>query len=218
MKFTQKEEYTLMIIGSVFALYDFFSLPFKSFLITISFATLLFFFTKSFYFIAFIFLVPQLIRVLNYMMGKKENFTNPKEISKRIQNMTQGYKQEPFTNPQEISQRVESMKKKELLPKVEHISGLVNSDVDSIVGNPVLPLFMEQFENLGTNVNESSRIFTPTESSVPAVGTMDNMPRNAIGNTTVDTNSINTALAKTSNNNSVAPSNLKSVEIDGATA
>ena len=215
MKFTLKEEKTLMIIASVVGLYDFFSIPFNSFLITLSFAGLFFFFTQSPFFVALVFLVPQFIRMLNFMMGKKENFKNANEISNRIQTMKTNYKQEAFTNPLEISNRVENMKKNQGLPKVNNIAGLVNSDVDTIVGNQTVPLFMEQFENIGTNVSQNTRIFTPSESSVPAVGTLNNFPRNAVANSTVDSESVNTALAKNTNNNSITSSNLKSVEIDG---
>lgn len=213
MKFTSKEENILVIIGSTIALYDFFTIPFNSFLITTAFAALLFYLTRSPFMVTFVYVVPQFINLLNTVMGKKkENFTNTNEISNRIQKMKSGYKQEAFTNINEISNRVEQIKKTHVLPQVKEVPGIDN---EPILGNASVPSFMEQFENLGVNVGTNTRIFTPNESSVPASGTQNNFPRNNIHVPVVDDVSINTALAKTTTNNSTNPSNLKSLEIDG---
>jgi hypothetical protein len=227
MKFSSKEENILVILGSSVALYDFFTIPFNSFLITTAFAGLFFYLTKSPFMVSLVYIIPQFINILNMVMGNtKEKFTNANEISNRIQKMKKNglstNAREAFTNasgayttPTEVSNRVENIKKEHMLPKVNNVSGLVNNDVEPIVGNPSLPTFMEQFENLGTNVEMNNRIYTPSESSVPAAGTPNNFPRNSIHVPVIDDVSINTALARTTTNNSVRASNLKSVEIDG---
>ena len=143
---------------------------------------------------------------------KKEKFTNANEISNRITNMKNSYKKEAFTNLNEVSNRVQEIKKTHELSRVNEVSGLDN---EAIAGNASLPVFMKEFEDLGTNVGTNTRIFTPSESTIPAHGTQNNFPRNNIHVPVVDDVSINTALAKTTSNNSLAASNLKSVEIDG---
>uniref|UniRef100_A0A6C0D6Y6 Uncharacterized protein n=1 Tax=viral metagenome TaxID=1070528 RepID=A0A6C0D6Y6_9ZZZZ len=217
MKFTSKEDNVLVVIGSTVALYDFFTIPFNSFLITTTFAGLLFYLTRSPFIVTFVYIVPQFINILNYLMGnssKKEKFmnVNPTEISARIQKMKSGYKQEPFTNLTEVSNRVQAIKKEHVLPRVKEVSGVVD---EPVLGNASIPTFMAEFENLGMNVETNTRIYTPTESSVPASGTQNNFPRNNIHVPVIDDISINTALAKTTTNNSTNSSNLKSVEIDG---
>ena len=214
MKFSSKEEKILVAIGSTFALYDFFTIPFNSFLITTAFAAMLFYLTKSPFIVTLVYIIPQFINVLNTIMGnnKKEKFTNVNEISGRIQKIKSAYKQEPFTNLNEISNRVQLIKKENTQNKENKVSGVVD---EPVLGNPSVPSFMEQFENMGVNVGTNTRIYTPSESSVPASGTQNNFPRNNIHIPVIDDVSINTALAKTTSNNSTNPSNLKSVEIDG---
>jgi hypothetical protein len=213
MKFTRKEDNILLIITATVALYDFFTIPFNSFLITLAFAGILFYLTHSYYILAVIFIVPQFIALLNSVMGKKkENFNNITDISKRIQQMR---KEEHFTNLSEISSRVESLKKEYSQPKVDTVSGIVNNDVESIAGNTSLPHFMREFEDLGTNVQVNSRIHTPSEFSIPASGTRNNFPRSNIHVSVIDDVSIDTALSNTTANGSTESSNLKSVEIDG---
>ena len=58
MKFTSKEENILVVIGSTIALYDFFTIPFNSFLITTAFAALLFYLTRSPFMVTFVYVVP----------------------------------------------------------------------------------------------------------------------------------------------------------------
>jgi len=215
MKFTRKEDNILLIIAATVALYDFFTLPFNTFLITIAFAGILFYLTKSHFLLALIFIIPQFINLVNSVMGnKKEKFSNITEISKRIQEMR---KKEKFTNLNEISNRVISLKKEYNEPKVDNISGVVNNDLEPIVGNPSLPDFMREFEELGTNIQVNSRIHTPSEYSIPASGTRNNFPRSNIHVSVIDDVSIDTALSNTTANGSTEPSNLKSVEIDGKT-
>ena len=216
MKFTSKEENILVVIGSTIALYDFFTIPFNTFLITTTFAGLLFYLTRSPFIVTLVYIFPQFINVLNTLMGKnkKEKFmnANPNEISARIQKMKSAYKQEPFTNLTEVSNRVQAIKKEHVLPRVKEVSGVVD---EPVLGNASIPNFMAEFENLGMNVETNTRIYTPTESSVPASGTQNNFPRNNVHVPVIDDISINTALAKTTTNNSTNSSNLKSVEIDG---
>ena len=191
-------------------------LSLNSFLVTSSFAALLFYLTRSPFMVTLVYIVPQFIGILNKLMGvKTEKFTNANEITNRIKNMKNGNKQEAFANLTEVSNRVEQIKKEHNLPRVNEVSGLVDNDVEPIVGNPSLPTFMQEFENLGTNVQTNNRIYTPSESSVRATGTLNNFPRNNIHVPVIDDVSINTALSKTTNNNSLEASNLKSVEIDG---
>jgi hypothetical protein len=212
MKFTRKEENILVIIASTVALYDFFTIPITSFLITVAFAGTLFYLTHSHFLLALVFIVPQFINLLNSVMGnKKEKYTDITEISKRIQQI----KREKFTNLNEISSRVESLKKEYNQPKVDSVSGVVNNDVEPIVGNPSLPDFMREFEDLGTDVKTNSRIHTPSEYSVPASGIRNNFPRSNIHVSVIDDVSIDTALSNTTANGSTESSNLKSVEIDG---
>jgi hypothetical protein len=212
MKFTRKEDNILVIIASTVALYDFFTIPFNSFLITVAFAGILFYLTRSHFLLALVFIVPQFINLLNSVMGnKKEKYTDITEISKRIQQI----KREKFTNLNEISSRVVSLKKNYNVPKVENVSGVVNNDVEPVVGNPSLPDFMREFEELGTDVQTNSRIHTPSEYSIPASGTRNNFPRSNIHVPVIDDVSIDTALSTTTANGSTESSNLKSVEIDG---
>ena len=212
MKFTRKEDNILVIIASTVALYDFFTIPFNSFLITVAFAGILFYLTRSHFLLALVFIVPQFINLLNSVMGnKKEKYTDITEISKRIQQI----KREKFTNLNEISSRVVSLKKNYNVPKVENVSGVVNNDVEPVVGNPSLPDFMREFEELGTDVQTNSRIHTPSEYSIPASGTRNNFPRSNIHVPVIDDVSIDTALSNTTATGSTESSNLKSVEIDG---
>lgn len=212
MKFTRKEDKILVIIASTVALYDFFTIPFNSFLITVAFAGILFYLTHSHFLLALVFIVPQFINLLNNVMGnKKEKYTDINEISKRIQQI----KREKFTNLNEISSRVVSLKKNYNLPKVENVSGVVNNDVEPVVGNPSLPDFMREFEELGTDVQTNSRIHTPSEYSIPAPGIRNNFPRSNIHVPVIDDVSIDIALSNTTANGSTESSNLKSVEIDG---
>ena len=213
MKFTRKEESILVIIASTVALYDFFTIPLTSFLITVAFAGILFYLTRSYFLLALVFIVPQFINLLNSVMGnKKEKFTNVTEITKRIQEMR---KEEKFTNLNEISSRVESLKREYNKPKLNSVSGVVNNDLEPIVGNPSLPDFMREFEDLGTDIQTNSRIHTPSEYSVPASGVRNNFPRSNIHVPVIDDVSIDTALSTTTSNGSTESSNLKSVEIDG---
>jgi hypothetical protein len=207
MKFRSVEQQGLAVIAVVIGLYDFFSIPFNSFLITSVFALALFYLTESLFFVAFCFLVPQFIRVLNFVMNRKEKFT---EVS-RMKNH-----KESFSNPNEIHERLEKIKQKP--SAVSEVSGIVDisqpSSEMTIQGNPSLPKFMEQFQN-GTSLNANTQIYTTSESSIPQPGSVDRNPRNSVHVENYDDLSINTALTNSMNKNvTIQASNLRSVEMN----
>ena len=122
---------------------------------------------------------------------------------------------EKFTNakPLDISARVEELKKKGL-PKVQKVSGIVDtampSEIYPIQGNPSYPNFME--ETMGTALNSNTNIHTTNENSIPAVGTMNSYPKES-SYMTYDDVSISSALARTLTNPSgFNGSTIKSVE------
>ena len=82
--------------------------------------------------------------------------------------------------------------------------------VQGVTGTPA---FMEQFENLGTNVNTNTRIYTPNEPDVPAVGTIEKYPVQNPAINKMDTDGVNTALMRTTTNNSTT---LKGLDMNAS--
>lgn len=203
MKYRVDEDKLVMIITSVIALYDFMYLPFKTFLTTLVFVVLIYFLTKDLFFVALVLLVPNFILMINRLLGK-ETFTNPKEISDRIQSIK---RKEPFTNPLEVAKRVQDVKKDHAIPKVENVE---LSDMEHIVsGLDEAPAFMGK--DLGVPVSVNGRISTRTEEAVPKVGTIEKNPLENPYVRNFDDESIGVALSRTTNNNKV----VNAADVDG---
>ena len=235
MKFSTQETKILFILSAIIGLYDFFNIPFTSFLITSVFAGLLYGFTKSPYFIAFVYLVPQFIKLINFLLGKKEKFQDANAISNRIKtnfklnNNTQyntGVNLNPetptkeyFQNANSVSQRVEKIMKDNSIKKPNQVSGLVDisepSSVYPIQGMPSYPNFMEETAKIsGSDLTTNTRITTVPESSVPMIGTVENKMMDRPYISTYDDISVSTALKRTTNDNPLLyASNLKSVDM-----
>jgi hypothetical protein len=214
MKFSPKENNILFVLAVVFGLYDFFSIPFNSFLITLVFAVVLYGFTKSPFFIAFVFLVPQFIKLINMLLGIREKMTDtPQNISSRLNSIKGKYSQgvnlnpetptkEYFQDAKSVSDRVEKVMKDNAIKKPSEVSGLVDisqpSGVYPIEGTPSYPNFMETTMG-GVEVNENTRIPTIAESSIPALGTIQHNVLDRPYISTYDDISVSTALKRTTN-------------------
>ena len=222
-----KENQIIMIVTAVLALYDFFSVPFSSFLVTCVFALVIYYLTNSMFLLAFVFFVPQVIKMTNTILGRKENMTDtPKEISERLQNISKKFSRgvnlnpetptkEYFTDAKEVSQRNIEIRNKNILPHVKEVEGVVDTSMPSgvypIEGDPSYPNFMKE-GFMGTNINASNRIETVPEETVPAVGTVEATVRANNVIEPYDDVSVNTALAKNSSNIPIS-SNMKSVDM-----
>ena len=230
MKFHSKEEKILLVVTVILGLVDFFTIPFYSLLVTLVFGIILYFLTNSMFLIALVLLTPQLIQGINKIFGIKQGFTvNPTEIATRVGDMSKKYaaskgvnlnpetptKSQPFvdeyfTDLLEISKRVENINKP--TPKVKDVSAVVDTTLPTrslmVQGTNGTPAFMEQFENLGTDIQTNTRIFTPNEPSVPATGTVENYPIQHPAIDKIDTDGINTALMRTTTNNSTTMKGL----------
>ena len=226
MKFSAKETNILFIMAAVIGLYDFFSIPFNSFLVTSIFAIVFFAFTKSPFFVAFIYLVPQFIKLINMMMGVKEKMTDtPQNISSRLSSIKSKYNQGTNLNPEtptkeyfqdavSVSNRVEKVMKDNAIRKPSEVSGVVDisqpSGVYPIEGTPSYPNFMEATMG-GVELNQNTRIPTVPESSVPAIGSIQNKIIDRPYISTYDDISVSTALKRTTNDVPLlTASNLKS--------
>ena len=210
MKFNSKEEQILFMVAAILGLHDFFTLPFNSFVITLIFAVVLFYISESLFMLTLVLLVPQVIHTFNKMMGIKEKFTNTNEISERIINMKK-VSPESFTDLNEISQRVETMKKVDQ-PKVE-VSGVVDESLPSgtypMEGTLSYPKFNE--ETMGTSVDMNTNIHTIAEASLPAVGTIDSLPKQNPYVPKFDEIGLSTALSQSSGNSTMNASNIKAL-------
>jgi len=186
--------------------YDLISLPFNTFIITLVIATISFMLTKSLLFAASVFVVPQLIRLMNtILLTKKETFipTNPEEVINTVKQFKESKTTEAFNNPNEIIERVKSLQNE---PKEEDDKDELEGTVDSLK-------FLEQFDNL-TEVNQNQRIHTVNESAIPAMPTIMNKNRPTAAVEAFDNTSLNTALIRSSNTNKPTSSNINSVEIN----
>lgn len=229
MKLTTLEFKILMFVAPLIGLYDFFTLTLQTLIITSVCTVATFLFSKSLFLVTLVLLVPQFLRFVNIFTGVKETMGNPDEISQRVEALKKKYSQgvnlnpetmtnmnkvnEKFTNALDISARVEELKKKGL-PKVQKVSGIVDtampSEIYPIQGNPSYPNFME--ETMGTALNSNTNIHTTNENSIPAVGTMNSYPKES-SYMTYDDVSISSALARTLTNPSgFNGSTIKSVE------
>jgi hypothetical protein len=185
--------------------YNLISLPFNSFIITLVIATLAFISTKSLLFTASVFVVPQLIRLMNIiLLNKNESFVpkNPEEVINTVKKFKENKSTEAFNNPNEIIDRVKSLQNE---PKEE--------DKDELEGTVDSLKFLEQFDNL-TEVNENQRIYTVNETAIPAMPTIMNKNRPTAAVEPFDNTSLNTALVKSTNSNKPVSSNINSIEIN----
>lgn len=180
--------------------YDLVTLPFNSFIIILVIATISFITTKSLIFTASVFVVPQLIILLN----KNESFVpkNPEEVINNVKQFKKDKPTEAFTDPNEIIERVKSIQNE----KEEEDKDELEGTVDSLK-------FLEQFDNL-TGVNENQRIHTVNETAIPAMPTIMNKNRPTAAVEAFDNTSLNTALIRSTNTNTPVSSNINSVEIN----
>ena len=227
MKFLPKENQVLLIITIVLGLIDFFSIPFYSLLVTAVFGIVLFAVSKSLFLLALVFMTPLLIQLINRILGVKQGFANPTEIANRLKEIKGKYSQgenlnpetptkEYFTDLLEVSKRVEDINSKNKQPKVKEVSAIVDTSLPTgplVQGLNATPAFMEQFENLGTNIETNTRIYTPSESTVPTVGTIDKYPVQHPAIEKLDDAGVNTALMRTTTNNNLT---LKGVDINAS--
>jgi len=222
-----KENQVVLLVATVLALYDFFTVPFNSFLVTSVFAAVIYYLTNSTLLIAFVYFIPQIIRISNILMGK-ESFTNPQEqITERLKHMDGKFKstQGPNLNPEtptveyfndaiEISKRNEELRNKNALPPVKEVSGIIDPSLPSetypIEGTPSYPNFMKE-SFIGVPSNTNTRIQTVPEEELPAVGTMENELKPTATVEPFDDESVNTALQRNANNSALHSSNIKSV-------
>lgn len=227
MKYSVKENQIVLSVAAVLALYDFFTLPFHSFFVASVFAFVLYYISKSVFIVAFVYFVPQLIQITNVVLGKKEGMTDStKNITERIKTMKSKYSQgenlnpetptkEYFVDAKEVSERNIDLRKKNKLPQVEEVLGVVDITMPSgtypIQGEPSYPGFMKE-GFMGTELNAPERIETVAEESVKPVGTFETNPRPSNVVEAYDDESINTALTRNVNS-SLSPSNMKSVDM-----
>jgi hypothetical protein len=222
-----KENQVVLLVATVLGLYDFFTVSFNSFLITSLFALVIYYITSSVFLIAFVYFIPQIIRISNVLMGK-ESFTNPQEqITERLKHMDSKFKsaQGPNLNPEtptveyfndakEISKRNEDLRNKNALPAVKEVSGVIDPSLPSgiypIEGTPSYPNFMKE-SFIGVPSNTNTRIQTVPEEEVAAVGTMENKLKPTSSVEPFDDESVNTALQRNANNSALHSSNIKSV-------
>ena len=171
-----------------------------------------------FYYVAICTLVPQFIRVFNFMMNKKEKFvaTDPQQVMAAVRKQinNQG-NSELFTNANEVSQRVQQLRNNNNnRPPVNTVGGLVDIAVPSselpIEGNPSLPTFMEQFQS-GTPVNTNTHIYTGGENTI--VSNERPQPRNSTLVEKFDNEALGSALVSTSTPNRKA-SSLQGMEMN----
>jgi hypothetical protein len=212
MKLPVKEVQILNFLTVAVALYDYFTIPFNSFLITLLLGIVFYCFTKSQVLFVCVLLAPQFIRFVNgVILGKKEMFmvTNPQEVVENLKKMKKP--NESFVNLKEVSERVVNLKNESKVPPVEKLSALVDStpimpSVDSIA-------FLEQFENR-TDLTENTRIMTIPENAVPAVGTVERNARAMAAVEAFDAQAVNTALVRSTNTGKPVSSELESVEVN----
>lgn len=227
MRYSLKENQIILAVAVVLGLYDFFTIPFNSFLVASIFAVTLYYLTNSVFIIAFVYFIPQLIHISNKVLGHSEGMVNSQsEVTDRIKSMTNKYNRgenlnpetptkEYFTDAKEVSQRVSDIRNKNALPKVGEVSGLVDIEVPSeeypIEGNPSYPGFMRE-GFMGTTLNSSNRIETVPEEDIPANGTVEKPMRANSVIEPYDDLSLDTALARTSSSK-LSLANMKSVDM-----
>ena len=228
MKLALKDNQVVLLLATVLALYDFFTVPFYSFLVTCVFAIAIYYLTRSTFLVAFVYFIPQIIRLSNILIGNKDAFTNPQEeITDRLKRMSSKYNSslgpnlnpetptvEYFNDAKEVAKRNEDLRKNNALPPVKEVSGIVDATMGSgnypIEGLPSYPNFMKE-SFVGAPSTTNARIQTVPEEDIPAVGTVKNAPKPTAAVEGFDDESINTALQRNANSSALRSSNIKSV-------
>ena len=209
MKLPVKEVQILNFLSVAVTLYNFFTLSFNSFIISLIIAVAFYFFTKSqVLFVSLI--VPQFIRLVNgIIFGKKETFmtATPQEVIENLKKLKNS--NESFVNLQEVSDRVINLKKDSKVPPVEKLSALVDASIMPTVDSIA---FLEQFENR-TDLNENTRIMTIPENAVPSLGTVEKNARAMVAIEPFDAEAVNTALVPSTNTKKPISSELESIEV-----
>jgi len=172
------------MIAVLVTLYDLTTLSFQALLITGIFAIALYYITSSPYVLVCVLVAPQIIRILNFLMGKKEPYVNATEVKKQ--------NNESFVSAAEISDRVIKLKNTQVMKKIDS-----PEPSNMIEGNHQIPSFMTQYESLGVPVNNNERIPTQAEETVPPVGTLEHNPKENPFHTSVDTESIEMTMKRT---------------------
>jgi hypothetical protein len=210
MKLPVKEVQILNFLSVALTLYNFFTLPFNSFIISLIIAIAFYLFTKSQVLFVSLIIVPQFLRLVNGLIsGKKENFmtATPQEVVENLKKMKKPT--EPFVNLKEVSDRVINLKKDSKVPPVEKLSALVDASIMPTVDSIA---FLEQFENR-TDLNENTRIMTIPENAVPSVGTVEKNARAMVAVEPFDAEAVNTALVPSTNTKKPISSELESIEV-----
>ena len=210
MKLPVKEVQILNFLSVAVTLYNFFTLPFNSFIISLIIAIAFYLFTKSQVLFVSLIIVPQFLRFVNGLIsGKKENFmtATPQEVVENLKKMKKPT--EPFVNLKEVSDRVINLKKDSKVPPVEKLSALVDASIMPTVDSIA---FLEQFENR-TDLNENTRIMTIPENAVPSVGTVEKNARAMVAVEPFDAEAVNTALVPSTNTKKPISSELESIEV-----
>lgn len=228
MKLSLKDNQVVLLLATVLALYDFFTVPFYSFIVTCIFAAVIYYLTNSTFLVAFVYFIPQIIRISNILLGKTESFTNPQEeISTRLKRMSSKYNStlgpnlnpetptvEYFNDAKEVAKRNEDLRNKNALPEVKEVSGIIDATLPSgtypIEGTPSYPNFMKE-SFIGAPSTTNARIQTVPEEEVPAVGTFKNSLKPTAAVEGFDDESVNTALQRNANSSALRSSNIKSV-------
>ena len=210
MKLPVKEVQILNFLSVAVTLYNFFTLSFNSFIISLIIAVAFYFFTKSQVLFVSLIIVPQFIRLVNgIIFGKKETFmtATPQEVIENLKKLKNS--NESFVNLQEVSDRVINLKKDSKVPPVEKLSALVDASIMPTVDSIA---FLEQFENR-TDLNENTRIMTIPENAVPSLGTVEKNARAMVAIEPFDAEAVNTALVPSTNTKKPISSELESIEV-----
>jgi hypothetical protein len=228
MKLSLKDNQVVLLTASVLALYDFFTIPLYSFIITSIFAAVIYNLTKSTFLIAFVYFIPQIVRITNILLGNTESFTSSQnDITNRIKHMSSKHSAslgpnlnpetptvEYFNDAKEVAKRNEELRNKNALPQVKEVSGIIDTTMPSgiypIEGTPSYPNFMKE-SFIGAPSTTNTRIQTVPEEEVPAVGTFKNSLKPTAAVEGFDDESVNTALQRNANSSALRSSNIKSV-------
>jgi hypothetical protein len=220
MKSVLKENEVVMLVATVLGLYDLFTIPFNSFLIASLFAAVIFHLTKSLFLVAFVYFIPQIIRISNILIiNNKDSFKNRQEIiTENIKHMEakEEIKEEEaekaktptveyFNSPNEISKRINDFKKNSPQAKELEVSGFVD-----IEGTSSYPNFIKE-SFIGSPSDKNTRIETVPEEDVPRSGTIENKLKPTVSVEPFDDESVNRALQRNANSSALHSSNIKSL-------
>jgi len=188
--------FVVLIVG-----YDLISLPFNTFIITLVVATLCYAYTKSLLFFASVFVVPQIIRLMNSLVPKNESFVpkNAEEVINSVKKFKETSNTESFV-PKNAEEVINSLKKLKENSNTESFVSDGEEEDDELEGTVDSLKFLEQFENL-SEINENQRIHTVNETAIPAMPTIINKNRPTAAIEPYDNRSINTALLRSTNTN-----------------